>query len=406
MTQLNYKTSTFILALLTVCFLQINAQKFNGLALTPTMGWNTWNTFGCNINEQLIHDAADVMISSGMKDAGYKYLIIDDCWQGGRDSMGFIYPDPAKFPSGMKSIVDYVHSKGLKFGIYSDPGNKTCAGYEGSRGHEYQDAKMYSIWGVDFLKYDWCNTDSLNAFWAYTTMRDAIHAAGRPILLNLCDWGTSSPWKWAKDVGHQWRISGDIAPCLDCEVSHGTYSDYGVMRIVYMRSGIRTYAGPDHWNDFDMMEVGKGMTAGEDRVHFSMWCMLASPLVAGNDIRKMSIETKNILTNHEVISVNQDSLGIQSFRYDVKDSVEIWAKPLMHEDWAICFLNRSMKSKKIEFDWANNIIKDDFFKKELNTNKNNYKIFDLWAKKDLGNTKRKLTSDIPPHDVLVIRLTK
>ena len=361
------KKLTIIVALVTS--LSAYSQKFYNLALTPPMGWNTWNTFGCNINEQLIREAADVMISSGMKDAGYKYLIVDDCWQGGRDSMGFIYPDKTKFPSGMKFLSDYIHAKGLKFGIYSDPGNMTCAGYLGSRGHEYQDAKMYATWGVDFLKYDWCKTDSLNAFWAYTTMRDAIYAAGRPMVFNLCDWGNNKPWLWGKDVGHQWRISGDIAPCLDCEVSHGTYSDFGVMRIVYMRNDIRKYAGPDHWNDFDMMEVGKGMTVGEDRLHFTMWCMLASPLVAGNDIRKMNEETKNILTNREVIALNQDSLGIQCFRYDSKDSLEIWVKPLMHDEWAICILNRSMKAKKIEFDWANNMIKDDIFKKELNSNK-------------------------------------
>ncbi len=354
---------TILIFLLAGCF-NLYAQKFQGLALTPPMGWNTWNTFGCNINEQLIREAADAMVSSGMKAAGYQYLVIDDCWHSGRDSLGFVYPDPVKFPSGMKALADYIHSRGLKLGIYSDAGNRTCAGYLGNRGHEYQDALMYARWGIDFLKYDWCSTDSLNAFGAFSTMRDAIYAAGRPILFNLCEWGNNNPWLWGRDIGHQWRISGDIAPCFDCEVNHGTYSDWGVMRIVYMREGIRTYAGPDHWNDFDMMEVGNGMSASEDRTHFSMWCMLASPLIAGNDIRKMSNETRNILTNREVIAVNQDSLGIQAFRYEVRDSIEIWAKPLAHGDWAICFLNRSMKTKKLEFDWADNLVRDDFFKLE------------------------------------------
>jgi alpha-galactosidase len=402
--QNTYKLVFTLLTFLMTGFINLHAQKFEGLALTPPMGWNTWNTFGCNINEQLIREAADVMVSSGMKEAGYQYIIIDDCWQGGRDSMGFVYPDPVKFPSGMKALADYVHSKGLKIGIYSDAGNQTCAGYLGSRGHEYQDALTYANWGIDFLKYDWCDTDSLNAYGAYTTMRDALSAAGRPIVFNLCEWGNNNPWLWGKDVGHMWRISGDIAPCFDCEVNHGTYSDWGVMRIVYMREGIRKYAGPDHWNDFDMMEVGNGMSISEDRAHFSIWCMLASPLIAGNDIRNMSSETKNILTNSEVIAVNQDSIGVQAFRYDVRDSIEIWAKALSHGDWAICFLNRSAETKRMEFDWENNVVIDDFFKKELNTKKDTYKVRDLWERKNLGDTKKKLVSEILSHDVKMVRL--
>lgn len=400
-----------ILLFITLSFLMIDinilyAQKFDGLSLTPPMGWNTWNTFGCDINEQLIRDAADAMVSSGMKAAGYKYLIIDDCWQGGRDSMGFIYPDKRKFPSGMKTLADYVHSKGLKIGIYSDPGYQTCAGYIGSRGHEYQDALTYAKWGIDYLKYDWCNTDSLNTFWAYTTMSNALFAAGRPVFFNLCEWGNNNPWLWGKKISHAWRISGDIAPCFDCEIKHMGYSDYGFMRIVYYRKDIRKYAGPDHWNDFDMMEIGNGMSVCEDRSHFSMWCMLATNLIAGNDIRKMSEETKNILTNNEAIAINQDSLGIQAFKYDIKDSVEIWVKPLLHGDWAICFLNRSEKIKQIEFDWKHNIISDDVFKKELNTNQKTYEIRNIWTKKDLGNTNKKLTCEIKPHDILLVRLNR
>jgi len=375
------------------------AQKFENLALTPPMGWNTWNTFGCKINEKLIRGAADAMVASGMKDVGYQYIIIDDCWQGGRDSLGFVYPDSTKFPSGIKALAGYVHSKGLKLGIYSDAGHQTCGGYVGSRGHEYQDALTYANWGVDYLKYDWCNTDSLNAYWAYTTMRNALYTAGRPIIFSLCEWGNNQPWLWASEIGHLWRISGDITPCFDCEENHITYSSWGVMRIVYMRDGIRQYSGPDHWNDFDMMEVGNGMTESEDRTHFSIWCMLASPLIAGNDIR-------NILTNKEVIAINQDSLGIQAFRFDVRDSVEIWAKPLLHGDWAICFLNRAIEIKTIEFDWKNNIVKDDIFKKELNTKAGTYKVRDLWTEKDIGNTKKKLTGELLSHDVILVRLIK
>jgi alpha-galactosidase len=395
-----------LISIALLCSFNAYGQKFQGLALTPPMGWNSWNTFACDINENKIHEVADIIVSSGMKNAGYTYVIIDDCWQGGRDSMGFIYPDPAKFPSGMKALADYVHSKGLKFGIYSDAGDSTCAHYLGSRGHEYQDALTYAKWGVDFLKYDWCKTDSLNAFWAYSTMRDAMYSAKRPVLFDLCEWGNNSPWLWGKDIGHAWRIAGDIAPCFDCEINHGTYSDFGVMRIVYIREGIRAYSGPDHWNDFDMMEVGNGMTTSEDRAHFSMWCMLASPLIAGNDIRYMSDETKKILTNREVIAINQDSLGIQGFRYTVKDSIEIWAKPLMHGSWAICFLNRSMKPQKVEFDWSKNIIIDDFAKRELNTAKTKYKIRNLWTKKNIGTTGKQIVGEIPSHDVLMLRLSE
>jgi alpha-galactosidase len=381
-------------------------QKFSGLALTPPMGWNSWNTFACGINENKIREVADIMISSGMKDAGYQYVIIDDCWQGGRDSLGFIYPDRMKFPSGMKALADYIHSKGLKFGIYSDAGDSTCAHYLGSRGHEYQDAISYAQWGVDFLKYDWCRTDSLNAFWAYTTMRDAIYSAGRPIVFNMCEWGNNNPWLWGKDVAHLWRTTGDITNCFDCQLSHGTWSAWGIMKIIYIREGIRNYAGPDHWNDLDMMEVGNGMTTNEDRAHFSMWCMLASPLIAGNDIRHMSNETKQILTNREAIAVSQDSLGIQGFRYNIQDSMEIWAKPLAQGNWAVCFLNRSLKPQKLEFDWSQNIIIDDFAKRELNASKAKYKIRDIWNKNNIGSTKKILTGEIQAHDVLMLRLTE
>ena len=199
-------------------------QKFQGLALTPPMGWNSWNTFACNVDEVLIREAADAIVASGMKDAGYQYVVIDDCWHGKRDSLGFIHPDPQRFPSGMKALADYVHSKGLKFGIYSCAGDQTCGGHPGSRGHEYQDAITYAQWGVDFLKYDWCNTDGLNSVGAYTTMSKALRAAGRPVVFSLCEWGDTKPWEWGKDVGHLWRTTGDITDCFDCEVNHGAWS--------------------------------------------------------------------------------------------------------------------------------------------------------------------------------------
>lgn len=382
----------------------IFAQKFEKLALTPPMGWNSWNKFGCNINEEIIKKMADAMVESGMKDAGYQYIIIDDCWQGQRDSLGFIQPDPERFPSGMKALVDYIHSKGLKFGIYSDAGWNTCGGRPGSRGYEFQDAKKYAEWGVDYLKYDWCYTEGLNAEGAYLTMRNALYAAKRPIVFSICEWGNNKPWLWAKNIGHLWRTTGDITACFDCVVDHGTWKSWGVMQILDMQKGLRAYAGPDHWNDPDMLEVGNGMTANEDRAHFSMWCMLAAPLIAGNDLSNMTNETKEILTNKEVIAVNQDSLGIQGFKYFEKDGLEIWFKPLMNDNWAVCFLNRSTKSIELNFQWNNHIVIDSVFNKEANFKTNKYQIRDLWLKKEIGTTEKNFQAIIPSHDVIMLRL--
>ncbi len=227
--------------LLFVCLACVSAygQKFENLALTPPMGWNSWNKFADKVNEDLIRQTADAMVSSGMKDAGYEYINIDDTWEGTRDSEGFIQADPKKFPSGMKALADYVHSKGLKLGIYSDAGAKTCGGYPASRGHEYQDALMYAKWGIDYLKYDWCGCEDLNAKGAYTTMRDALHAAGRPIVFSICEWGSNKPWEWAGNVGNLWRTTGDIYPCFDCKQDHGTWYSWGVLQILDQQEGLR-----------------------------------------------------------------------------------------------------------------------------------------------------------------------
>jgi alpha-galactosidase len=400
-------TGIFISLLGMLSSRHVQAQKFEGLALTPPMGWNSWNKFQCNVDERMIREIADAMVSSGMKDAGYQYVVIDDCWHGERDSLGFIHPDPERFPSGMKALADYVHSKGLKFGIYSCAGIKTCAGRPGSRGHEYQDALTYARWGVDYLKYDWCNTAGLSAAGAYTTMRDALFAAGRPVVFSLCEWGDNQPWLWAKDVGHLWRITGDIMNCFDCEVNHGTWSSWGAMKIVEMRKDIRKYAGPDHWNDPDMLEVGNGMSVSEDRSHFSLWCILAAPLIAGNDLRAMSRETIGILTDSEVIAVDQDSLGVQGFRYNDNDEgLEAWVKPLSHGDWAVCFLNRSGGVKKATIDWARYFIHDDLSQAVLDANHAVYTIRDLWNKTNLGTTQKRLNVEVLPEDVLMLRLTK
>jgi len=389
-----------------VASVNLFSQKFENLALTPPMGWNSWNKFACNVNEKLIREMADAMVSSGMKDAGYQYINIDDCWHGKRDSLGFIQPDPERFPSGMKALSDYIHSKGLKFGIYSDAGWNTCGGKPGSRGYEFQDAMQYAKWGIDYLKYDWCNTEALNAEGAYLTMRNALYSAGRPIVFSLCEWGNNKPWDWGKNVGHLWRTTGDITNCFDCVVDHGTWKSWGVMYILDLQDGLRVHAGPDHWNDPDMMEVGNGMFVNEDRAHFSMWCMLAAPLIAGNDLTNMSKETKEILTNKEVIEINQDSLGIQGFKYSARDSLEIWFKPLIKGDWAICFLNRSNRPQKISFDWKEEMVADSLSGRETNFSSVAYKTRNLWTKKELGTTKKILNDEVPSHDVMLLRLIK
>lgn len=380
------------------------AQKFDSLALTPPMGWNSWNNFACEVDEKLIRETADAMVSSGMKDAGYTYVVIDDCWHGERDSLGFIQANPERFPSGMKALADYIHSLGLKFGIYSCAGSETCAGYPGSRGYEYQDAMTYASWGVDYLKYDWCNTEGLNAEGAYMTMRDALYAAGRPIVFSICEWGDNDPWLWAEEVGHLWRTTGDIYNCWDCEYDHGSWSSWGVLKILDMRKGIRQYAGPGHWNDPDMMEVGNGMSVSEDRAHFSLWAMLAAPLIAGNDIRNMTEETKEILTNKEVIAVNQDSLGVQAFKYLKSDSLEVWAKPLMNGELALCFLNRAAAPQEVQFDWREHVIEDSLSQTTYNFSETTYTIRDLWTHKNTGRTNRPLKTTVAGHDVLMIRL--
>jgi alpha-galactosidase len=381
------------------------AQKFPNLAKTPPMGWNTWNKFACDVDEALIRASADAMVSSGLRDAGYTYVVIDDCWHGQRDSLGFIQPDPVKFPSGMKALADYIHSKGLKMGIYSDAGNKTCGGRPGSRGHEYQDALTYASWGIDYLKYDWCDTEGLKAEGAYATMRDALYAAGRPIILSLCEWGSNKPWTWAENVGQLWRTTGDIYHCFDCEYKHVGWSSWGVLQILDMQDGLRKYAGPSHWNDPDMMEVGNGMTVSEDRAHFSMWCMLAAPLMAGNDIANMTKETHAIVTDKEAIAIDQDALGVQGFKYRVKDSVETWFKPLENGEWAVCFLNRKKVAQHVDIEWSNEIVKDEeVSKREASFNTITYAIRNVWTKKDIGTTAKPFKGELGPHDVILLRL--
>ena len=377
------------------------AQKWEDLALTPPMGWNSWNTFAANIDEKLIQGTAETMIANGMRDAGYVYIVVDDCWEAKeRDAAGNILADPQKFPSGMKALGDFLHSKGFKFGIHNCAGTRTCADFPGGRGHEYQDALTYASWGVDFLKYDWCNHGTADARETYKTMRDALHAAGRPIGFSLCEWGQNKPWEWAKDVGHMWRTTGDIMAGYDSrqrwesgwklilDLQHSLVTNEGP-------NGLAQYAGPGHWNDPDMLEVGnKGLTLAESRAHFSLWCLLAAPLIAGNDVRNMSKEVHDILTNKDVIAIDQDALGKEGWRYRAETGREIWVKELTGGDWAICVLNTGATAANMTTDWS-----------EINILERVYAVRDVWAMKDLGTTRQPRMDHVESHDVMLFRLT-
>ena len=367
----------------------------NGVALMPPMGWNSWNKFACNVSEDLIKSMADGMVSSGMKDAGYQYVVIDDCWQVSRDADGIIVADATRFPSGIKALADYVHSKGLKFGIYSDAGEKTCAGRPGSMGHEYQDALTYAKWGVDYLKYDWCNTGKRNAEEAYSTMRDALKAAGRPIVFSICEWGTAKPWMWAKEVGNLWRTTSDISDKWSGAKKwpDGTCCEFGMLNIVDLQVGLESFAGPGHWNDPDMLEVGNGgMTTPEYRAHFSLWCVLAAPLMAGNDLRSMKPEIKEILTNKEVIALNQDALGREGSRVWKDGDREVWSKQLKDGSRAVLLLNRSGSEAEIAVPWEAIGYPGDI----------SASVRDLWAHKDLGKFTAKFGTKVESHGVVVV----
>lgn len=378
----------------------LKAQQFDELATTPPMGWNSWNYFGCDVSEDLIRQTADAMVESGMKDAGYEYIVIDDCWQVDRDENGNVIADTERFPSGMKALADYVHSKGLKFGIYSCAGSKTCQGRPGSRGYQFQDAQQYAEWGVDYLKYDWCYNEGQNSKAAYKTMSDALKACGRPIVFSICEWGSTKPWEWGEGIGHLWRTTGDIRNMFKGKVNWG---GLGVTDIIDLNADLWRYAGPGHWNDPDMLEVGNaGLTHDENVAHFSMWCMLAAPLMAGNDLRNMPDEVLGILTNKEVIAVDQDPLGMQGIRFLDLGEKEVWVKFLENDEIAVCFLNRSDIPWKEAYDWQRlNIYHAG---KAVKFGEQNYVMRDLWKHQNIGNTDDALALDIPAHGVLMLRL--
>ncbi len=361
------------------------------------MGWNTWNKFACNVSDELVRGMADAMVKSGMKDAGYQYVVIDDCWQTARDSNANIVVDP-HFPHGIKPVADYVHSLGLKFGIYSDAGSKTCAGRPGGLGHEYQDAVMYASWGVDYLKYDWCHTSTQDAKSSYANIRAALDASGRPIVLSICEWGKNQPWLWGQEAGgNLWRTTGDIEDRWGGKekFKDGSCCSNGVLAILDEQVGIGPYAGPGHWNDPDMLEVGNGgMTTTEYRSHFSLWAILAAPLIAGNDLRNMTPEIHDILTNKEVIAVDQDPLGREGRRVAKDGDLEIWAKQMKDGSRAVVLLNRGNSQHEITVHW-NEIGYPDHLSAAVR---------DLWTHKDLGNSTGKFSAPVESHGVVMVTI--
>lgn len=364
----------------------------NGLARTPPMGWNSWNKFGCNVSEELIKGAADAVVSSGMKDAGYSYVVIDDCWQVSRDENGNIIADPKRFPNGIKAVADYVHSKGLKFGIYSDAGTGTCEKRPGSRGYEYQDARQYAAWGVDYLKYDWCNASTQNSTASYALMSDALKKSGRPIVFSLCEWGSTKPWLWAKDIGNLWRTTGDI---MDHWSKTEKWGGNGFVQIIDQMDGLESYSGPGHWNDPDMLEVGNGgMTNVEYTSHFSMWCLFSAPLLAGNDLRNMSPEIHDILTNKEAIAIDQDPLGQQGRRVRKDGDLEVWVKQLADGSRAAILLNRSEQPHEITLKWT-----DLGYPEKLPAT-----VHDLWSHKDVASGAKGYSTTVAPHAVSFVKV--
>ena len=384
------------LLLVTAGVAQEGGSPSANLALTPPMGWNSWNKFACNVSEDLIKGMADAVVKSGMKDVGYVYVNIDDCWQVSRDANANIVADPKRFPHGMKAVGDYIHWLGLKFGVYSDAGSKTCAGRPGGLGHEYQDAVQYAAWGVDYLKYDWCHTTTQDAKASYANIRAALDASGRPIVLSICEWGTAKPWLWGKEVGgNLWRTTGDITDkwAGSSKWPDGSCCSNGMLAILDLQAGLQSYAGPGHWNDPDMLEVGNGgMTDVEYRSHFSLWAILAAPLIAGNDLRNMHPEIHDILTNKEVIAVDQDALGHEGERIANNGEAQVWARQLKDGSRAVVLLNGGGAQQQVSVSWE-----DLGYPSDISAS-----VRDLWQHKDLGKFAGKFSATVPSHGVVMI----
>jgi alpha-galactosidase len=366
----------------------LHRVRDNGLARTPPMGWNSWNKFAGRVDDAAVRAMADAMASNGMREAGYVYVNIDDTWEAGRDAEGNITTNK-KFPD-MKALADYVHSKGLKLGIYSSPGPNTCAGYEGSYGHEQRDANSYAAWGIDYLKYDWCGARNLytdeEMQSVYQIMGDALLATGRPIVYSLCQYGRQDVWKWGADVGgNLWRTTGDIRDAWD-----------SMTRIGFSQAPLAPYAQPGHWNDPDMLEIGNGaMSDAEYRTHMSLWAMLAAPLLAGNDLRTMTPAVRDILLNRDVIAVDQDPDGKQGSRAWVSGDQEIWTRSLAGGASAVAAFNRGAAPATVAVRWA-----------DLKIDPRNATVRDLWAHTNVDVRGPEYVVTVPSHGVVMLRVGK
>ncbi len=380
---------TYLSLLFTILIVNFsNAQQ----PKAPIMGWSSWNHFHVNIDEKMIREQADAMVSSGLYDAGYRYVNIDDGYFGGRDSTGKLFSEPTKFPSGMKALADYIHSKKLKAGIYTDAGKNTCGSiYDkdkngigvGIFGYVNQDCNLFfKDWGYDFLKVDWCGGErmKLDEETEYTKIIKTVKAIDTNIVFNVCRW--KFPGEWAIKISNSWRISGDIRPNFS-----------SILKIIDLNVDLHKYASAGHYNDMDMLQVGRGMSEDEDKTHFSMWCMLNSPLLAGNDLRNMTKQTIAILTNRELIALNQDIGFKQATRIYKENDVEVWIKPLgkQGKQNAVAIMNRGNK----EVAFAVDPIKFGIGKKN--------KVRDLWLHKDLGELDKIGRLTIPKHGITVLR---
>ena len=398
----------FRLLLLGLILISFNLSAQNKqLALTPPMGWNSWNLVEANVSDTLIRQIADAMVSTGMKDAGYQYIIIDDYWVGGRDATNRLFPDLQRFPNGIKALADYIHSKGMKLGIYSDAAEYTCGGVTASYGFEELDAQTFAGWGIDYLKYDYCNApeDVTTAFQRYKKMGDALQKTGRPIVYAICEWGQRKPWLWARAAGgNLWRTTWDSRDVWQS----GNNDLTGVMEIFDQQKDLAQYAGPGGWNDPDLLMVGlygkgksssvggrfKGCSSIEYRTHFVLWAMLSAPLIVNLDIRTMDKETADILLNKEIIAINQDSLGKQAVTLFIRDNVQVLKKELQNGDVTVCVFNRSEQPASFSFDLKNDL--NIWFPASVRDILNNETI------KKTG----KIINDLQPHDCMVYRISK
>jgi len=367
-------------------------NTFSGNSQTPIMGWSSWNHFRININEKMIREQADALIRSGMYDAGYRYINVDDGYFGGRNAEGNLVCDTVKFPSGMKALAEYIHQKGLKAGIYSDAGQNTCGSIwdkdkngtgVGLYGHIKQDCNLFfNEWGFDFLKVDWCGgqQQKLDLAKTYLPIIQEVRSAKKKVVFNVCCW--KFPGEWVVKVADSWRISGDIEASFK-----------SICHIIDLNADLAKYASPGHFNDMDMLQVGRGMSYDEDKSHFSMWCMMASPLLAGNDLRKMSKLTVDILTNKELIAINQDRAGVQAERISNDNQVELWVKPLSSKkEKAVAIFNRS--DKVVDYVLTNKSV-------QVGTKA---KLRDLWLHADLGKIGENKTFSVPAHGIVVLKV--